>query len=137
MPSEVGRCLVVLAVLLAVIAARAEREGENNGGGSISSSPWQGRVHRPPPPDRHRLPDNPEPRSALPSPRCSGRTARLDEEAERIKRAADRDDARSVERRCGRNQRATLAELVTSPDLGSEPPWSLRSIFLQLRNLWR
>jgi hypothetical protein len=50
--------------------------------------------------------------------------------AERIKRAADRDDARSVERRCGKNFGADLngaprrprSVSVTSPEMGGDPP---------------
>lgn len=136
MAAEVCRSLVCISVMLVVVSARAEREGENQGGGSVSSSAWHGEVHRPAPPERNRLPDNPEPRAATPTLRGSGRQAQLDAEAKRIKRAAERDDARSVERRCGKNQRATLAEL-TSPGFGSEPPWSLRAILLQLGKLWR
>lgn len=52
-----------------------------------------------------------------------------DEMAARIKRAADRDDARSVVRRCGKNARADSGWLprssssgVTSPEMGGDPP---------------
>ena len=56
----------------------------------------------------------------------------LDDEAmvERIKAAADRDDARSVERRCGRNAGADTygrprypkPAVTSSPELGGNPP---------------
>lgn len=53
-----------------------------------------------------------------------------EEMAARIKRAADRDDARSVERRCGKNVRAGREEesrrlrpaAPTFPEIGGDPP---------------
>lgn len=55
-------CLSMVTLLLVHLGgaapSRAGEEGENAGGGSQSSSAWEGVIHRPTPPERQVHPDN-------------------------------------------------------------------------------
>lgn len=107
MASKVGRLLVGLALCLGFTFARQREEMANVVIGSQRCKSGAPTIQLPPTTERSRVPNSPD-----------------EGEAERIERAADRDDSRSVERRCGKNQRAALRE-STSPAIGKDPPWPL------------